>query len=321
MTPTLALAALHALQCQAAISASIAPPFSLNLVQDLADLTRYEFMRTAFLAGGVEAVVSGMVGYFVVLRRLTFAGDALAHVAFAGALAAAVLGLPPLVGLLGLTLLAAVGIGALGERARARDVAVGTVLAWVLGVGVLFLSLYSAHASAGNASAGINVLFGSIFGIQPDAARVAVLLGAGCLLVLLAIARPLLFASLDPLVAAVRGVPVRWLGVVFLLVLGLTVAEAVQAVGSLLVFALLVTPAAIALRLTARPYRALALAGALALLFTWLGLVIAFYQPIPASFAISALAFISYVALLLWQRRPAAATPLLQRARAALRPR
>src|SRR5207248_9518684 len=125
------------------------------------------------------AVVAGLVGSFVVLRPLTFASDALSHLAFVGALGAVVLGLPLLVGVFGLTLLVALGMGALGQRARARDVAVGTVLAWVLGIGVLFLSLYTAHGSASNSAIGVNVLFGSIFSVQPPQALLAAVIGVG----------------------------------------------------------------------------------------------------------------------------------------------
>jgi zinc/manganese transport system permease protein len=281
---------------------TVLPPFSWNLVQDAHDMLAYDFIRTAFLAGTVVALVAGLIGYFVVLRQLTFASDALAHLTFAGALGAVVLGLPLLVGVFGLTILAALGMGALGQRARARDVAVGTVLAWVLGVGVLLLSLYTARASASNGSVGVNVLFGSIFSVQASQALLATIIGLGAVLLLLVIARPLLFASLDPDVAAARGVPVRALGVVFLTLLAVAVAESVQVVGALLLFSLLVTPPAIAQRLIRRPYRALALSAALALLFTWVGIAVAFYTPYPVSFVISALAFGAYLLVVIAQR-------------------
>jgi zinc/manganese transport system permease protein len=199
------------------LASSVLPPFSFNLAHDLGDMLAYDFMRTAFLAGTVVALVAGLIGYFVVLRQLTFASDALAHLTFAGALGAVVLGLPLLVGVFGLTIVAGLGIGALGQRARARDVAVGAVLAWVLGVGVLLLSLYTAHASASNSAVGVNVLFGSIFSVQPSQAVLAAIIGLGAVGLLLIIARPLLFASLDPDVAVARGVPVRALGIVFLI--------------------------------------------------------------------------------------------------------
>jgi zinc/manganese transport system permease protein len=281
---------------------TVIPPFSLNLLTDLHAMLQYDFMRLAFLAGTAIALVAGLVSYFIVLRHQVFAGDALSHVAFAGALGAAVLGINVLTGLFGATVAVALGIGVLGERARARDVAIGTVLAWVLGLGVLFLSLYTTQASGANGSIGINILFGTIFGLTAQQATLAAWVGAGALALLLFIARPLLFASLDPEVAAARGVPVRALGLAFLVLVGVTVAEAVQAVGVLLIFALLVAPGAIAQRLLIRPFVALALSAALALAFVWVGLTLAFYTPYPVSFLISALAFCTYLLVLLIQR-------------------
>ena len=283
------------------MTAAIAP-FSLNLLQDVGAMLQVDFMRQALLAGTVLAVAAGLVGYFVVLRHLAFAGDALSHVAFTGALGAAVVGLNPLVGLFGVTTLVAIGMGALGERARGRDVAIGTVLAWVLGLGALFVSIYTARASAANSTFGVTVLFGSIFGLRAQQTRLVVLIGAGAIVALLLIARTLLFASIDPEVAAVRGVPVRGLNLVFLVLLAITVGEAVQAVGALLIFALLVTPAAIAQRLLTRPFAALLLSALLAVAFTWIGLTIGFYTPYPVSFLISGLAFVTYVAVIAWQR-------------------
>ena len=281
---------------------SIIPPFSPNLVQDAQAMLSHDFMQYAFLAGTVIALAAGVVSYFIILRHQTFAGDALSDVAFAGALGAAVLGLPLLLGLFGGTVAVALGISLLGGRARARDVAIGTVLAWVLGLGVLFLSIYTSTASGSNGTIGVNVLFGTIFGLTAQQANLAAWIGAGALALLLLIARPLLFASLDPEVAAARGVRVRALGLVFLVLVGVTVAEAVQAVGALLIFSLLVAPGAIAQRLVTRPFLALALSAVLALVFTWVGLTIAFYTPYPVSFLISALAFVSFVATIISQR-------------------
>ncbi|HEY7123631.1 MAG TPA: metal ABC transporter permease [Ktedonobacterales bacterium] len=289
-----------------ALLLSAIPPFSPNLLADIQEMLRHDFMRSAFLAGTAIALVAGAVSYFIVLRHQVFAGDALSHVAFAGTLGAAVLGINLLTGLFGATVAVALGIGVLGERARARDVAIGTVLAWVLGLGVLFLSLYTSQASGANGSIGVNVLFGTIFGLTVQQASLAAWVGAGALAVLLLIARPLLFASLDPEVAAARGVPVRVLGLAFLVLVGITVAEAVQAVGVLLMFSLLVAPGAMAQRLLTRPFAALALSTALALAFIWVGLTLAFYTPYPASFLISALAFLTYLLALLprWGRAP-----------------
>jgi zinc/manganese transport system permease protein len=189
----------------------------------------------------------------------------------------------------------AVAIGALGDRARARDEVVGVALAWTLGLGVLLSSLYTASAGAGNSALGVKTLFGSILGIQESQARVAALIAVAVVVLLLLMARPLLFASVDPEVAAARGVPTHLLGVGFLVLLAMAVGEATQVTGALLIFALLITPAATALRLTSRPYAGMALSSALAVAVTWTGLTVAFYTSYPISFLISALAFSCYV--------------------------
>ena len=276
--------------------------FSPNLLVDLNDMLSNDFMRYAFMAGTAMSLLGGLASYFVVLRRLAFAGEALSHVAFAAALGAVLMGIDPLLGLFAITVVVAVGMGAIGERARARDEAIGTVLAWVLGLGALLLSIYARQSSGGNSQIGVNVLFGSIFGIELQQAQEAVLVGGVAVLVLLVIARPLLFASLDPEVALTRGVPVRLLGGAFLVIVAVTVAQAVQVVGALLSLALLVMPGAVAQRLTARPFRALLLSPVLAVTFTWVGLTVGYYTPYPVSFLITTLAFSTYVAVLLGEQ-------------------
>jgi zinc/manganese transport system permease protein len=282
--------------------ATALPPFSLNLLQDAQVMLRYDFMRNAFLTGTAVALVAGLAGYFTLLRQLAFAGDALSHITFAGALGAALFSLNPLLGVFGLTAVVAVAIGALGERARARDEVVGVALAWTLGLGVLFSSLYTAGSGATNSALGVKTLFGSILGVQDAQAHVVALMAAGVTLILLLIARPLLFASIDPAVAATRGVPTRLLGVGFLVLLAITVGGATQVTGALLIFALLITPAATALRLTSRPFLGMALSSLLAVTITWAGLTITFYTALPASFLISALAFICYILAIAWRR-------------------
>ncbi len=287
-------------------------PFSLNLVQDVRDMLSLDFMRYAFLAGTPLAIVSGLVGYFVVLRNLVFATEALAHVTFTGALLAVILGSDPQLGLFGVTMLVALSLGLLGTRARAKDVEVGIVLAWVLGLGALFLSIYTSQSSGANSTIGVNYLFGSILGLQAQQAQLVAAIAVVVIVVLLLIARPLLFASVDPEVAATRGVPVRVISAVFLVLVALSIAEAVPAVGALLNSALLVTPAAIAQRLMARPFVALWLSAGLSLIFVWVGLTIGFYAPYPVSFLISMLAFVTYVAVVIWQQLRASSTSRLQ---------
>lgn len=256
----------------------------------------YDFMRHAFLAGTFVAVAAGLVGYFVVLRNQVFTSDALGHVAFTGGLGALLAGAPLLGGVFGSSIAVSLGMGSLGGRARGRDVAIGTVFAWVLGVGVLFLSLYTSNRSgSGSGTAGVSILFGSILGLQTGPAVTAALAGVVTSLLLLAIARPLLFLTLDPEVAAARGVPGTAVSLLFLGLVGASVAEAVQAVGALLIFGLMVSPAATAQRLTAQPYLGLLLSAGIALASVWVGLVLAFYLPYPASFFIVAVAFAAYL--------------------------
>lgn len=276
--------------------AGVLPPFTLNLWQDIQVILSYDFMRQALLAGTILSIVTGLVGYFVVLRHQAFAGEALSDVAFTGALGGAALGINPLISLLGTTVAVALVMGGFGERLRGRDVAIGTVLAWVLGLGVFFLSLFTANVSGtGTGFSGVTILFGNILGTSTDQVLSIALISAVAIIALLLIVRPLLFASLDPDVAVARGVPVRALGLAFMGLLAVTVSEATMAVGALLVFALLLLPAAIAYRVVSRPFAALALSAALAVAFTLLGLGIGFYTGYPSSVCISLLAFVSYV--------------------------
>jgi len=268
-----------------------ATSFSFNPFQDVQAMLAYDFMRNAFIAGGCIAAAAGLVGYFVVLRNQVFTTDALGHVAFTGGMGGLLIGLNLLAGVFGSCIAVALAIGSLGGRGRGRDVAIGTVFAWVLGLGLLFLSIFTSSHSASAGNTGISVLFGSILGMQPAQALIAS--GAGLLtcIALLVIARPLLFVSLDPEVATSRGVPIRVLTALFLILVAITVAESVQAVGALLVFALMVTPAAVAQNLTTSPYAGMALSAAVAVLAVWLGLTLAFYIAYPVSFFITALAF------------------------------
>ncbi|KIF73134.1 ABC transporter [Streptomyces sp. 150FB] len=257
----------------------------------------HPFFQHAFLAGTAVAAAAGLIGYFLVLRAQVFTGDALSHVAFTGALAALALGYDLRLGLFVATVGVALLLGTLGRGGRADDVAIGNVFSWILGLGVFFLTLYTTSRSAGNGGAGVSVLFGSIFGLSSGQALTAALVAAGICAAVLAIARPLLFASVDEAVAAARGVPVRLLGFVFLALAGAGAAEATQAVGSLLLLGLLAAPAGAAQRLTDRPFAALALSGGLAVGEMWAGLALSYAVPrIPPSFGIMAAATAVYAA-------------------------
>ena len=262
----------------------------------LTEMLALEFMRDAFIAGGCIAMAAGIVGYFVVLRNQVFTADALGHTAFTGSLGGLLAGLNVLAGAFASCVAVALAIGTLGGRGRGRDVAIGTVFAWVLGLGVLFLSVYTTSRSAASGNVGVSVLFGSILSLGPQQALLSSIAALATIAVVALIARPLLFLSVDPDVAVTHGVPARALTALFLVLVAATVAEAVQAVGALLIFALLVTPAAIAQNLSARPWLGMALSGLIAVALVWAGLVLSFYVSYPASFFITALAFLAYLA-------------------------
>lgn len=270
--------------------------FSWNLMAMLQQLFAFPFMRNAFMAGTLIALVAGVVGYFMVLRGQSFAGHTLANVGFAGAAGANLLGLSPVWGLLLFGIGAALGIDWLGgRRSRSQwgqDVAIGTVQTFALGLGLFFVQLGSSYAAGIYA-----LLFGAVLGISDRDITVIALTTLVTLAGIAAIARPLLFASVDADIAEARGVPVRWLNRMFLILLAFAVAQAVQVVGTLLIFALLVTPAATAQQMTARPLVAAGLSTILALFFTWAGLAVAYFTPYPVGFFITSFAFGTYVLL------------------------
>jgi zinc/manganese transport system permease protein len=257
----------------------------------------YDFMTTAFAAGFIASVVAGAVGYFLVLRTLTFAGHALSHVGFAGATGALLVGVAPLWGLLAFTLGAGVLMGLLGERLRGRDVAVGVILALALGLGVLFLHFYTSYAAQAT-----TLLFGNIFGVGRAALVDLAALAAVSLAALAVMSRPLVFATLDPELAEAKGLSLRLISTLFLLVVAVAVAEAVQVVGILLVFALMVGPAAAAQRLTSALGLGIALSVVLAIVETWAGIALAYVTDWPPTFWITALSAAVYLASLLAPR-------------------
>ncbi len=256
----------------------------------------YDFMRTAFAAATIVAIVAGLVGYFLVLRGQTFAGHALAHVGFTGATGAVLIGVSPLAGLVLLTVAAGIGMGLLGERLANRDVAIGIVLSFSLGLGLLFLHFFTAFATQATA-----LLFGNVLAVSMPTVWTLLALGVVSLGVLAVISRPLLFVSLQPELAAAKGVPARLLSILFLAIVALATAECAQIVGVLLVFALMVGPAASAQRLTTNIGSGLLLSAGLALAEAWLGLTLAFYTDWPTSFWISALsASVYFLSTLPW---------------------
>jgi zinc/manganese transport system permease protein len=244
----------------------------------------YDFMRSAFLASGVAALLAGTVGYFLVLRGQTFAGHALSHVGFTGATGAVLFGLSPLAGLIGFTLLAGIGMGFFGEKLGERDVAIGMMLSLALGLGLLFLHFYTSAATSATA-----LLFGNVLGVDESALRTLVVLAILSLAALAYISRPLVFASLQAELAEARGVSLRLVSVAFLAIVAIAVSESAQIVGVLLVFTLMVGPAAAARNLSRRLGAGVALSAALALFEAWGGLTLAYYTDWPVSFWITAL--------------------------------
>lgn len=277
---------------------------SWNPVTDLVRLWAYPFMVTAFRAGTIIAVASAVLGWFMVLRRQTFAGHTLALVGFPGAAGATLLGIGASYGYFAFCVAAAVVIAVLpwaGRSSHGHESAVtGTVQAFALACGFLFIALYHGFLNGINA-----LLFGTFLGITDGQVLLLLIVTLVVLGVLAVIGRPLFFATVDPLVAAARGVPVRALSVVFLVLLGAAVAEASQITGTLLVFALLVMPAATAQAITVRPGRALLLSVVLAVAVTWLGLGAAYFSVYPIGFFVSTIAFAGYVASRVPRRRVA----------------
>ncbi|HEY0517312.1 MAG TPA: metal ABC transporter permease [Solirubrobacteraceae bacterium] len=272
-----------------------------------------EFMRNALLAGTFVALACGVCGWFVVLRGQVFAGDALSHVAFPGALAAAVAGIDQRIGLFAATVLAGAAIGLAGRGVLARgkganaggggtvaapadDATIGVIFTFILALGLFLLTRFSLGSGGSSGIEAARTLFGSIFGLGAGEARLAALVGIGVTALALAIARPLLFASVAPDVAAARGVPTRLLGIGFLALLGVVAAEAGQALGALLLLGLLTAPAAAAQRVVRSPGASLALAAALAVAATWSGLALAYAIPsLPPSSAVVMIAVAVYL--------------------------
>ncbi len=263
----------------------------------------HDFVRNAYLAGTFIALACGITGWFVVLRGQLFAGDALTHVAFVGAIAAAVLGFDERVGLFLLTIAVAVAMAALGRRGQPDDAVIGTVFAWILGIGVLLLAVLATSAAGGNGVRLANTLFGSIYSLSPGGSRLAAFIGLAVALAILLALRPLLMATLDAEMATIRGIPVRLLALAFLVVLAVVTAESTQAVGALLLLGLLAAPAGTAHRLTASPYKGLAVSALVAMLAVWGGLALSYeISSLPPSSAIIGLAGAAYAAATLLTR-------------------
>ncbi len=271
---------------------------SWNVVDDVNQLLMFNFMLNALRAGTIVAVVAGAIGYFMVLRRQSFAGHTLAVIGFPGAAGATWLGVSVAMGYFGFCIAGALVIAALPGGGQAgggaggaggygeKSAVIGTVQAFALACGFLFVSLYHGFLSGLN-----SLLFGTIIGVTDDQVLVLLSCGAICLVVLAVIARPLYFTTVDQDVARARGVPVRLVSTVFLVLLAVAAAGTSQVTGSLLVFALLVAPAATAVRLTARPVVGVFLSMLVAVAITWVGEGVAFFSPYPIGFWVTTFGF------------------------------
>jgi zinc/manganese transport system permease protein len=263
----------------------------LEIFTTLQSIFHYQFMQNAFIIGTLISITGGIMGYLVVLRRTAFAAHAYSEIGFAGAAGANLLQVGTLIGALGGAVFGGLAIAILGRRATHRDVEIGSVLAFSLGLGWLFLSL-----SKGNdAQNAVNLLFGEILGVSSAQILITAIVSAVILVALALVYRPLLFASLDEDVAEAKGMHTLLLGGIFMVLLAAAVSIAIQATGVLLIFALMVTPAATAVRLTKKPVFAIVASVAIALFATWSGLIIAYFSNFPVSFFITTIVFALYI--------------------------
>ena len=268
----------------------ITMPFSIGVFSALQSIFHYQFMQHAFEAGTVIAIVAGIMGYLVILRRTSFAAHAYAEIGFAGAAGSILVGVSPILGMLSASIASGFGVAVLAKRATQRDVEIGSILAFSLGLGLLFLSLYTGYATEA-----YSILFGEILGISSSGVLITMVVSSAILIAAAFVYRPILFASLDEDVAEAKGMRTVMLGAIFMVLLAAAVAMAVQVSGVLLIFALMVTPAATSVRLTKKPVLAIAGSVIIALLATWAGLLIAFYEPYPVSFFITSIVFGLYL--------------------------
>ena len=250
----------------------------------------YDFVRNALIAGSLAAILGATVGYFVVIRKVSFAAHALAHVGFAGATGAALFALSPLEGMLAISVLAGATMGVSGNRLQRSDMAIGMTLSLCMGLGVLFLALYKGFA--GQATA---ILFGNIFGVSHSQIIQTLILSMASLIALLLFSRKLFFASVQPDLAEARGISLSILSIVFMVILAISVALASQVVGTLLVFTLIIGPAGIAVRFCRSFWQGLITSVTIALIAVWSGILMACMTSWPPSFCITAILFAVYL--------------------------
>ncbi len=253
-------------------------------------LLGYSFVQNAFLASTLVALSAAVVGYFLLVRGLTFAGHAFSHIGFAGAAGAVWLGFDPLYGLLCFTTIAALVIGSLDRQLQERDITIGIIFTLALAFGVLFLFLYTGYAEQA-----YSILFGTVLGISHTDVVITLIASVIIMFLMAFLFRPLLFQSIDPVVSAARGISEKGLSILFLIIVALTVSISVQIVGVLLIFTLLVGPAATAMRLTTNPLATVSLAMLLGVLYCWAGILCALVTNLPVTFFIATFSFAVYL--------------------------
>jgi zinc/manganese transport system permease protein len=247
-------------------------------------LMKLNFMQNALLGGTIVAVATGLIGYFVILRHASFAAHSLAHIGLPGATGAILIGAPVTLGLFVFCTLGSLFIGVFNKKISERDIATGTILAFATGLGMFFANMTSSSTKPLQAA-----LFGNLLGIDPAQIKVFALMLAVVICVLLVIYRPLLFATINTEVAYAKGVKVQALSITFMVLLALVTTMSIQVVGTLLIFALLITPAASAIEITAKPYAAILLSVFFSLFSVWAGLFLSAMFPLPPSFIIVSL--------------------------------
>lgn len=262
----------------------------------------YSFMQNALIAGILIGSICGLVSVFVILRRTAFAAHALSHTSITGAAGGILIGLSAMTGQLVINILAGIAMGLMGDKIKKNDMVIGVVLTFFLGLGVYFLFLFQNSSTGGVMS----ILFGNILAVSVEQIKSLSIVGLIIVMCFFVIARPLLFASIDPMVAEAKHIPIRFLSIVFFIILALTISMACQIVGAMLVFALLVIPGAIAAQLCDGFYKSVLVSVLSANIAIFLALVISFKYDLPTSFCITTLMcffyFIAYLKNLIVKR-------------------
>jgi zinc/manganese transport system permease protein len=260
------------------------------MIEFVTELFAYEFMRHAFIGGIVAAILAGAVGYFVIIRNLSFAAHALGHIGFAGASGALLVGMTPIMGQLILTLIAALGMGALGNRISKSDMVIGIILSFCLGLGTLFLHFYGGYAGQA-----MIILFGNLLGVSNYDLQIMVWLTILSLFAMSVIAKRLLFASVEPEIAEAKGMSLYWISIFFVIIMATAVTIASQVVGVILVFTLVVGPAAISVLWTQHFWSGMSLSILLSIVIVSIGIILSYITDWPISFWISAIVFVMYL--------------------------